>query len=170
VQLTRAESGPAISQLHARLLWCQVDNDDLQSFRDRVLVPAAARALGTPGADRNMVEDLVGLVALVPEPTVEIQKGDASGAGGVAPAGTAGAPPTAAGKPIPVPAALPPNVAAWKALLGTIDKAGDKLARTFASRRATVKRERANPPPMIKRVSFCGAAEAPGRSAGDTTP
>jgi hypothetical protein len=169
VQLSRAESGPAISQLHARLLWCQVDNDDLQSFRDRVLVPAAARALSTPGADRNMVEDLVGLVALVPEPKVESQKSDASGGGGVA-AGNAGAPPTAAGKPIPTPATLPPNVAAWKALLGTIDKAGDKLARSFASRRATVKRERANPPPMIKRVSFCGAAEAPDRSAGDTTP
>ena len=174
VQLSRAESGPAISQLHARLLWCQVDSDDLQIFRDRVLVPAAARALGTPGADRNMVEDLVGLVALVPEPTVEIQKSDASGSGGAA-AGSAGSTPIAGGKPIAAPPPLPPNVAAWKALLGTIDKggdkSGDKLARSFASRRATVKRERAAPPPMIKRVSFCGAAEAPDRSAaGDTTP
>jgi hypothetical protein len=169
VQLSRAESGPAISQLHARLLWCQVDNDDLQIFRDRVLVPAAARALSTPGADRNMVEDLVGLVALVPEPTVEIQKSDASGSGGVV-GGSAGSPPTAGGKPIPTPATLPPNVAAWKSLLGTIEKSGDKLARSFASRRATVKRERAAPPPMIKRVSFCGAAQAPDRSAGDTTP
>src|SRR6185436_4298333 len=68
VQLSRAEAGPALGQIHARLLWCQVDGDDLAEFRDRVLVPALARALANGKADRTMLEDLVGLVALVPEP------------------------------------------------------------------------------------------------------
>ena len=60
VQLPRSESGPAMGQLHARLLWCQVDADDLEEFRDRVLVPALGRALAIPGSDRTMVEDLAG--------------------------------------------------------------------------------------------------------------
>ncbi|HEX7599584.1 MAG TPA: hypothetical protein VF518_15310, partial [Polyangia bacterium] len=32
----RAESGTVLAQLHARLLWCQVDGDDLVEFRDSV--------------------------------------------------------------------------------------------------------------------------------------
>ena len=36
-----AMSGVAISRLHARLLWCQVDASDFNPLRDRVLVPAA---------------------------------------------------------------------------------------------------------------------------------
>ena len=188
VQLSRSESGPAISQLHARLLWCQVDADDLKSFRDRVLVPAAARALARAGTERTTVEDLVGLVALVPEPVIEApdpddQAADATpapaaaatptpgptagvgGATGAARAGSGGVP--AAGKPV---VAVPANLLAWKALLAAIDRSGDKLARTFAVRRATVRRERVSPPPMIKRVNFCGAAQAPERSSADSTP
>jgi hypothetical protein len=65
---SRAEAAPTLGHLHARLLWCQVDGDDLVELRDRVLVPALAQALGDAKADPNLVEDLVGLVALVPEP------------------------------------------------------------------------------------------------------
>jgi hypothetical protein len=68
VQLSRAEAGPAMARLHARLLWCQVDGDDLQEFRDRVLVPAVSTALGNKAADRAALEDLISLAALVPEP------------------------------------------------------------------------------------------------------
>ena len=64
-----AEAAPTFGHLHARLLWCQVDADDLHQFRDRVLVPLVTEALGrrrsrTP----QLIEDLVGLIALVPEP------------------------------------------------------------------------------------------------------
>jgi hypothetical protein len=44
------------------------------------------------------------------------------------------------------------------------------MARSFGSRRAAVKRERANPPPMIKRVSFCGAQDLNDRTAGAIDP
>ena len=43
-----------MARLHARLLWCQVDADDLPEFRDRVLVPALADALKKPDIDRSI--------------------------------------------------------------------------------------------------------------------
>ena len=46
------------------------------------------------------------------------------------------------------------------------DKSGDKLQRAFNTRHATAERERANPPPMIKKVNFCNAAAAAFPSSG----
>ncbi|HEX8951135.1 MAG TPA: hypothetical protein VF945_04785, partial [Polyangia bacterium] len=63
-----AQSGNAISRLHARLLWCQVDASDYIPLRDHVLVPAAVEMLGKPKPDPAIVDDLVGLLALVQEP------------------------------------------------------------------------------------------------------
>src|SRR5262249_27278771 len=63
------EAAPTFGHLHARLLWCQVDADDLASFRDHVLVPTLADALAASKPDPTQLEDLVGLIALVPEPT-----------------------------------------------------------------------------------------------------
>jgi hypothetical protein len=64
----RAQSGNAISRLHARLLWCQVNGEDLGPLRDHVLVPATAEMLARPKPDATVIDDLVGLLALVPEP------------------------------------------------------------------------------------------------------
>ena len=76
---SRAPRRPAaFAHLHARLLWCQVAGDALAQFRDRVLVPALTEALATPNR-RRIVEDLVGLVALVPEPLPR-RPSDADGA------------------------------------------------------------------------------------------
>jgi hypothetical protein len=65
---SRTEAAPAYAHLHARLLWCQVADDDLALFRDQVLVPGLEELLGNPKADATLVEDLVGLTALVPDP------------------------------------------------------------------------------------------------------
>jgi hypothetical protein len=65
---SHAVAGGTISHLHARLLWCQIDGSDLVELRDRVLVPAFNAALADPKVDPTMLEDLAGLVALVPEP------------------------------------------------------------------------------------------------------
>ena len=143
VTLPRGESGPAVAQLHARLLWCQVDGDDLVEFRDRVLVPALTEAVAKPDLDRAILDDLVGLAALVPEP----------------------APPAAGDADANRARLATERVAAWKTLTAAIDKANDRVARSFGSRRAAVKRERTNPPPMIKRVSFCGAQDLSDRNA-----
>jgi hypothetical protein len=149
VQLPRAESGPAMAQLHARLLWCQVDADDLAEFRDKVLVPALKAALATPGTERVVLDDLIGLVAVAPEPVAPPADPDED--------------------PAQIKAASD-SVASWKALLAALDKAGDRTGRLFNQRRAAVKRERANPPPMIKRVSFCAAlpADEPAAAAAMT--
>jgi hypothetical protein len=138
VLLSRAEAGPAVAQLHARLLWCQVDGDDLEEFRDRVLVPALVKGLSTPTLDRAILDDLLGLVALAPEPQ----------------------PPAPTETDAERIRRLTASVTAWKNMLASIEKAGEKTARAFASRRAAVKRERADPPPMIRKVSFCTAAAA----------
>jgi hypothetical protein len=65
---SHAEAAPTFGHLHARMLWCQVDADDLASFRDHVLVPSLTDALAAPKPDTTLLEDLVGLIALVPEP------------------------------------------------------------------------------------------------------
>jgi hypothetical protein len=121
-----AESAPTFGHLHARLLWCQVDADDLAHFRDRVLVPTLVDSLAQPKPDPTQLEDLAGLVALAPEPAAT----DAAATD------------------------------AWKKMIAALDKAGDKVQRSFTSRRAAAQRERANPPPMIKKVNFCNAAAA----------
>jgi hypothetical protein len=127
LQQSRGEAGPALATFHSRILWCQVDADDLAQFRDRVLVPAAAEALADPKSPPTTVEDLVNLVAMVPDPAAD---------------------------------ADPKNQAAWKTLLAAISKANERVQRSFNNRRNTARRERANPPPMIKKVNFCGAAES----------
>jgi hypothetical protein len=63
----RSSSGVAISRLHARLLWCQLGDTDLEPLRDQALVPAAEQALG-PKVDAAIREALVSLLALVPPP------------------------------------------------------------------------------------------------------
>ena len=64
----RAMAGNAVSRLHARLLWCQVDASDLVPLRDHVLVPAVMDMVGKPKPDPATLDDLVGLLALAPEP------------------------------------------------------------------------------------------------------
>lgn len=69
-----SQSGPAISRLHTRLLWCQVDDDDLAQLRDNVLRPAMVDLLKADGKEKErlqLVESVVGLLALVPEPSEE---------------------------------------------------------------------------------------------------
>jgi hypothetical protein len=63
----RASSGVAISRLHARLLWCQLDDTDLEPLRDQALVPAAEQVLGAQ-TDPAIREAVVSLLALVPAP------------------------------------------------------------------------------------------------------
>ncbi|MCA1663008.1 MAG: hypothetical protein LC659_01800 [Myxococcales bacterium] len=121
-----AQSGNAMSRLHARLLWCQVDPTDYVPLRDHVLVPAANELLKQPKPDPLISDDVVGLLALVQEP---------------APTETEA-------------------LAAWKATLALIDKPGARYGRIFRERKVTAQHERAAPPPAMKKLSFCGIAEA----------
>jgi hypothetical protein len=126
----RNESGEAMARLHTRLLWCQVDDDDLAQLRDRVLVPALAELVAAPKAAVEIVEDLVGLVALVPPP-VDAQA-----------------------------------LAAWKSLLAGLEKQGH-FGRLYQERRAIAQRDRAAPPPALKRLDFCNAAKITESAAGE---
>jgi hypothetical protein len=65
----RAEMSRAIDQIHTRLLWCQIDADDLVMLRDRVLVPTTQEVLAHPPKDPAVADDLVSLFALTIPPT-----------------------------------------------------------------------------------------------------
>jgi hypothetical protein len=68
LKLPRAELAPTVGRLHARLLECAVADDDQAALRDQALVPALADELARPKPDVALVDDLAGLLALVPEP------------------------------------------------------------------------------------------------------
>jgi hypothetical protein len=130
----RAEVGGAINHIHTRILWCQIDPDDLALLRDRVIVPAAVRALvpsasAVPAQDRVMRSDLVGLMALLAAPTDGKAKAE------------------------------------FDKVLAAIRTDND-LQKLLTTRMATAQRQRANPPPMVKKVNFCGAASNGERTTG----
>jgi hypothetical protein len=133
LESNRGQSGSAVSRLHARLLWCQVDATDLFPLRDHVLVPAAMEMLQKPKADPTVINDLVGLVALTPEPAMSKQTDGVTAA--------------------PDPTAL----TAWKNFVTALDKPGSKYGRVFRDRRTLSARERQQPPPAMRKVTFCSA-------------
>jgi hypothetical protein len=132
----RAANGTALAQLHARLLWCQMDGEEAIALRDRVLVPTLTRAAADAKMDAGLLEDLAELVGLVPEPTA----GSADGGNAA--------------------------VAAWKQMLAGLASRGERLGKALASQRARARRERAEPPPMVRGQSFCQAESAAAPAAG----
>jgi hypothetical protein len=67
----RAQSSMAVTFLHTRLLWCQIDPSDLAPLRDRVLVPAAQAVLTNPKAEPAVRDGLLSLVLLVDPPPAD---------------------------------------------------------------------------------------------------
>lgn len=65
----RVEAETVIARLGTRLTWCQTDAGDQLVLRDKVLLPVLSEQLQQPKPDPATVEDLVGLIALIPEPT-----------------------------------------------------------------------------------------------------
>jgi hypothetical protein len=115
----RAETGHAVDEIHTRLLWCQIDADDLSLLRDRVLVPTVRDTVAKPPKDPAIADDLVSIFALTAPPTD------------------------------------PEPLARYNEARAAL-KGSDRLEKLFAGRQQRAKRQRANPPAMIKRVSFCG--------------
>jgi hypothetical protein len=65
----RGEVAMALARLHSRLLQCQVSNEDGQALRDKVLIAALIDAVkrSSPN-DQTLLEDVLGLLALTPDP------------------------------------------------------------------------------------------------------
>jgi hypothetical protein len=131
----RAQSGSAMSRLHARLLWCQIGEVDEIELRDHVLVPAIMDLLKSPTPDADASVALLGLLGTVPAPD-------------------------------PADISMAPAVTAWTQAMALIDRSADKLdrarsGRAFKSmkdRRASVARQRQDPPRALKKLNFCAAA------------
>ncbi len=64
----RSRVGAGLSRLHTRLLWCQVDGQDMEHFRDRVLVPAATEMFKNEKSSPEAGDDLLGLLAVTKRP------------------------------------------------------------------------------------------------------
>ncbi|HEY0989249.1 MAG TPA: hypothetical protein VGD80_19405 [Kofleriaceae bacterium] len=130
----RSQSGSAVARLHARLLWCQIGEVDEIELRDHVLVPAIVDLLKSPTPDADASVALLGLLGTVPTP----DPGDIS---------------------------LAPAVTAWTQAMALIDRSADKLDRarsgrafkTMKDRRASVARQRQDPPRALKKLNFCAA-------------
>jgi hypothetical protein len=127
----RAEVAMALARIHSRLLQCQVADDDATALRDHVLVPAliAATKRGRE-ADQTMLEDLLSLLALTPDPAITTDSGAQA------------------------------TRTAWEsALAGARIATGDIYARAFTERRSAVQVTRKAPPAKLKRSMFCTAEE-----------
>jgi hypothetical protein len=68
MEQSRSKVGAALARLHSRLLWCQVDGQDMEQFRDRALVPATTETFKNEKSNPETLDDLVGLVAVTKAP------------------------------------------------------------------------------------------------------
>ena len=50
--------------------------------------------------------------------------------------------------------------------MAALDHSVEHLGRTYNTRRAASARERSSPPPMIRKVNFCGAPLLPDTTGG----
>jgi hypothetical protein len=126
----RAEITGVLTRLHARLLSCQMDTDALETLRDQVLVPALLDEAGKGKPDLVRIEDLLGLVALVPEP-----RGENSNAAGNTPHD------------------------AWGSALDKARNAlKDRYQQAYTTPRASAATTRKNPPLALRKTMFCDAA------------
>jgi hypothetical protein len=65
----RAEVAMGLARMHARLVQCQADKADVTALRDGVLVPALMEACSSGRElENNLFDDLLGLLALTPDP------------------------------------------------------------------------------------------------------
>lgn len=64
----RADAATPLSRLGTRLLLCQASEPAEVALRDRVLVPLLLERLPAPRDDAGTLDDLIGLVALAPDP------------------------------------------------------------------------------------------------------
>lgn len=127
-----AESGAAVGRLHARLARCQYDPADVNPFRDVTLIPMLGDLLADKKPDPAVLDNVIDLVALVPEPT------DATA------------------------------LTAWNTVLARLAKQyPEKHRKSYLERRASAEAERQKPPPALRKVSFCKAAEV--EQGADTT-
>ncbi len=124
----RAAAGVATTRLNARLLWCQVSDDDLFPLRDQVLVPVAKDLLA-PGASPDVRGVVLELLSLVPEPSAEL---------------------TAENE------AWIKLLGEIDKLENVTDKA-NRAGRTMSDRRATAAYQREHPPKALRRLNFCVA-------------
>ncbi|HMI89956.1 MAG TPA: hypothetical protein VK509_01270, partial [Polyangiales bacterium] len=134
----RSEAGIALGRLHARLISCQVEGDDVVGLRDQALIPALEHALAEPAPDKAKVEELLSLIVLAPDPEAP--------AAGAAPA---------------------PQRARWQATINrTQALMQDQFKQVFDVRRAAAEASRKTPPSHLQAGMFCGAALLP-RDATD---
>jgi len=125
----RGEVAMALARLYSRLLQCQVDPEDGDALRDKVLLPALQAAVKRgAGGDPTMREELMSLVALSSDPSFDAK--DAT-----------------------------KRERWQAALTGARETFTGEYDRAFTRRRVTVQVTRKSPPAKLANAMFCTAAE-----------
>lgn len=147
----RVETTATLSRLNQRLLLCQVAEPDAVALRDQALVPLLLTALNAAQPDAARIDDLLGLLAQVPE---------------LAPP----APPAAPGAKTPADAAKDAanlkdlkdpkdSGSRWRALLAQLQRVeGGRYQKLLAERRAQRSRAQKLLTPNLRKASFCNVS------------
>lgn len=141
---SRGDIAAVLSRLHTRLLACQLDPADLVTFRDRVLVPVLAEELSRPKPDPTRIDDLLGLLALVPQQPP--------------PPPAPAVPAKGVTAPLPLPPA--PSFVGMQPQLKQL--MGDRFAVAYTKRRESAASARSSPTLVLKKALFCRAGEVAG--------
>lgn len=153
LQRSRADIAAVLSRLHTRLLACQMDAVDLAALRDRVFIPVLAEELKRPKPEPARIDDLLGLLALLP-PQPPAKAADKAALAKPAPLKETDKG-TAADKAVsPVSPAAPPTFASLQPQLKAIN---ERFLTTYAKRRDSAMQARNSPTPMLKKALFCRA-------------
>lgn len=162
---SRAEVMRAVNQIHTRLLWCQIDSRDQNLLRDAVVVPAIMELLTNSKhpslREPAILDDLVGIIALVPPPSVAAVL-TAAPLEGLAP-------PSVPAIDQAATAQADAAVAAWEKMRSLV-KQDAKLDRTLSNRQQRAQRQRIKPPGMVKKYNFCNLGPAGGQDHGSAVP
>src|SRR5262249_4641940 len=130
-----SESGPSVARLHGRMMRCQVEAANLDAMRDRVLVPLLAHLLDQQSGSPHAAK------ADKPDPAVLDNVLDLMSL-------------------VPEPTE-PTSLAPWTVALARLQKASPgKYRKGYVDRRASAEREKKSPPPTLRKVSFCKAADS----------
>ncbi len=134
----RSHVAGVLARLHARLLTCQLGQDDVLALRDQVLVPLLDTELRASKPEQTRLDDVLGLLALTPPSAASTGDDEAAQH---------------------AHDALQQTLDRAKAALGA------RFAKSYTAARSSAQAARRSPPGTLARSMLCSANEVTGADA-----